>query len=81
MFVQEKLKVKKSEIHNDVEVLDFVHDIEFSDDIKPKLEIKEEPIDLKSSFNGIKRKSEFMEDTLKVKSSKTDQIPVEFHDM
>ena len=71
-----EIKSEKSEMHNDVEVLDFVHDIEFSDDIKPKLEIKEEPIDLKS----IKRKSEFMEDTLKAKISKTDQKPDEFHD-
>ena len=27
---------------SNVEMVNFVHDIEFSDDIKPKLEIKEE---------------------------------------
>ena len=64
---------------NDKEMLDFAFAIEFSDDVKPKLEIKEEPIDLKSSSDGMKRKSEFMEDTLKVKSSRMDQKPVEFH--
>ena len=57
---------------NGKEIFDFVHDIEFSDDIKPKLEIKEEPIDMKSSSVGIKRKPEFMEETLTIKSSKID---------
>ena len=32
----------------DKEMVNFVHDIEFSDDIKPKFEIKEEAIDVKS---------------------------------
>ena len=53
---------------NDMKVIDFVHDIEFSDNIKPKLDIKEETLD-------IKRKSEFMEETLNVKRSKIDQKP------
>ena len=38
---------------SNVEMGNFVHDIEFSDDIKPKLEIKEEPIDVKSRFEEI----------------------------
>ena len=42
-------------------VLGFVHKIEFVDDDKPKLKIKEELIDTKSSFSSIERKSEFME--------------------
>ena len=49
-FMEETLKVKSSKIHqkpqvaqNDKEILNILHDIEFSDDIKPKLEIKEEP--------------------------------------
>ena len=60
---------------NDKEMIDFIHDIEFSDDLKPKLEIKEEPIDMKSTFDSIKMKSVFKEETLKVKSSKIDQTP------
>ena len=32
----------------DKTIIDFVHDIEFSEDIKPKLEIKDDPIDMKS---------------------------------
>jgi hypothetical protein len=40
----------------DKEMIDFVHDIEFSDDIKPKLEIKEEPIDTNSSLDSINTK-------------------------
>ena len=34
-----------------VEMVNFVQDIEFSDGIKPKLEIKEELIDVKSTSN------------------------------
>ena len=62
---------------NEEEIMKFVHDIEFSDGFKPKLEIKEELIGSKSGSAGIKRKSEFMEETLKVKSSKLDQKPPE----
>ena len=80
---EETLKIKSSGIEkpntvdpimpNGKEIIDFVHDIEFSDSIKPKLE---EPLDMKSSSAGIKRKSELMEEeTLKVKSSKIDQKP------
>ena len=47
----------------DKEMIDFVHDIDFSDDIKPKLEIKEEPMDAKSCFDNIKIKAEFKEET------------------
>ena len=73
---EETLKVESSVIDqkpnmpNGMEVIDFVHDIEFSDNIKPILDIKEETLDMKSSSSDIKRKSEFMEETLKVKSSK-----------
>ena len=57
-----------------MKMMDFVYNIEFVNDIKPKLEIKEEPIDMKSSSASIKRKSELMEEEiLKVKSSKIDQ--------
>ena len=49
--------------------MDFVHDIEFSDAIRPKFEIKEEPIDMKSNI----RESEVKKETLKIKSSKIDQ--------
>ena len=38
-----------SVLHKDKKIMDFVHNIEFSIDIKPKLEIKEEPMDLESS--------------------------------
>ena len=31
-------------------MLDFVHNIEFSDDVKPKLEVKKEPMDMESSL-------------------------------
>ena len=40
-------------VYKDKKIVNFVHDIEFSDDIKPKLEIKEEPIDVKSRFEEI----------------------------
>ena len=85
--VNETLKIKRSGIDqkpnlidpimpNGKEIIDFLHDIEFLDDIKPKLEIKEEQIDMKSSSVGIKRKSELMqEEILGVKSSKIDQKP------
>ena len=33
---------------NEKEIIDFVHDIEFSNDFKPKLEIKDEPMDMES---------------------------------
>ena len=46
--------------------MDFVHDIEFSNDITLKLEIKKEPMDTKSNFDGIKIKSEVKEEILKV---------------
>ena len=53
----------------DKEMVDFVHDIEFSDDIKPKLKIKEEPIDVKSRFECIKPKLEVRDNMLKARSS------------
>ena len=67
------LKGRPNVAPNDKEMMDFIHDIEFSDDIKPKLEIKEEPINMKSTFDSIKMKSVFKEETLKVKSLKIDQ--------
>ena len=37
---------------NDEELIDFVHDIEFSDKVEPKLEIKEEePLDIKNEIS------------------------------
>ena len=53
----------------DMEIVNFVHDIEFSDDTKPKLEIKEEPLDVKSSFENTEPKLQVKEDMLKAKSS------------
>ena len=35
-------------VPNEKEIIDFVHDIEFSNDFKPKLEIKDEPMDMES---------------------------------
>ena len=40
----------------DMEIVNFVHDIQFSEDIKPKFEIKEESIDTKSSLDSINTK-------------------------
>ena len=39
-----------------MEIVNFVHDIQLSEDIKPKFEIKEEPIDTKSSLDSINTK-------------------------
>ena len=50
-------------VPKDNRVLDFVQDIEFPDDIKPKLEIKEEPIDTESNFDSLNIKSDFEEET------------------
>ena len=83
---EEKLKVESSGIDqkpnmvdsimpNDTEMIDLVNNIEFSDNIKPKLDIEDKPIDLKRSSDDIKRKSEFMEETLNVKRSKIEQNP------
>ena len=55
-----------SKMPNIKEIMDFVHDIEFSNDITLKLEIKKEPMDTKSNFDGIKIKSEVKEEILKV---------------
>ena len=53
---EETLIVKSSKVdqkmHNDKEILDFPHDIEFSNDIKPKFEIKEKPFDVKTTNHG-----------------------------
>ena len=43
------------------EMVNFVHDIEFSDDIKPKLEIKEDPLEVKNE-NSEKPKLEIKEE-------------------
>ena len=42
---------------NDKEMMDFVNDIEFSDDMKPKLEIKMEPSDKKNEVSENNKKS------------------------
>ena len=55
-----------SKMPNIKEIMDFVPDIEFSNDITLKLEIKKEPMDTKSNFDGIKIKSEVKEEILKV---------------
>ena len=68
LIEEETLKAKSSKIDqkpdqvdpkmlDDKEMLDFVYDIEFSDDIKPKLEIKEEPLDFKIEVSENKEKS------------------------
>ena len=44
-------------LDNDAKILDFVKDIEFSDDLIPKLEIKEEPLDIKSEVSENNKKS------------------------
>ena len=36
-------------VPNDKKIMDFVHNIEFPNDIKPNLEIKDEPMDMESS--------------------------------
>ena len=41
-------------MHNDTKIMDFVKDIEFSDDLKPKSEAKEETLKVESS--GIDQK-------------------------
>ena len=59
-FMEEALNVKRSKIDqkpdivnsmvpNNKETIDLVPDIEFSDDTKPKLDIKEEPMSMESS--------------------------------
>ena len=73
--MDQKPNMVDSKTPNDTEIIDLVNSIEFSDNIKPKLDIKEEPIDMKCSSSGIKRKSGFMEEILKVKSSKIVQKP------
>ena len=54
----------KSEIsivlHNDAKILDFVKNVEFSDDIKPKSEIKEELLDVKNEVIEMNEKSSVM---------------------
>ena len=42
---------------NDIKVLDFGKDIEFSDDIKPKLEIKEDQKTVKLHLENIKNEN------------------------
>ena len=69
---EETLKVKSSKIDpkphhsdpimsNDKEMLDFAQNIAFSDEIKPKLEIKEEAMSMESSSASVNREAEFME--------------------
>ena len=62
-------------MYKDKKIVNFVHDIEFSDDIKPKLEIKEEPIDVKSRFERMEPKFEVKGNMLKARSSEMDQRP------
>ena len=45
---------------DDKEMMDFVNDIEFSDDMKPKLEIKKEPLDNKNEVSENNKKSSVM---------------------
>ena len=52
-----------------VEMVNFVQDIEFSDGIKPKLEIKEELIDVKSRFEHTEPKLKVNDNMLKARSS------------
>ena len=48
-------------VPNNKETIDLVHDIEFSDDTKPKLEIKEEPKSTESNSASMNKEAEFME--------------------
>ena len=49
-----------AKILDDKEIMDFVNDIEFSDDMKPKLEIKKEPLDNKNEVSENNKKSSVM---------------------
>ena len=64
---------EEKEAFSSLETMDLIHAIEFSDDIKPKLEIKEEPIDVKGRFEHIEPKLEVNDNMLKARSSKMDQ--------
>ena len=45
---------------NDSKMMDFVKGIDFSDDMIPRLEMKEEPLDIKSEFSENNEKSSLM---------------------
>ena len=87
-FKEEMAKSKsfdtvESKISNEKEIMDFVHDIEFSEVNQQKLEIKEEPLDLKSSMEQPEMrildknvKQEIKEEQIDMKSS-FDSIKIE----
>ena len=51
--INQKSNKVDSTIPNNKEMMNFVHDIEFANDIKPKLEIKEEKLKTKGSNNMV----------------------------
>jgi hypothetical protein len=52
-------------LHNDAKILDFAKNIEFSNDKKSKLEIKEEPLDIKNEVIEMNEKSSVMHNETK----------------
>ena len=81
---EETLKAKSSKIDqinpvmpNDKEMLDFAFAIEFSDDVKPKLEIMEEPLKLKSEILEKPKISQFICDVCNFEAP--DQNLLELH--
>ena len=61
------IKSEKSIVlHNDAKLLDFVKNIELSDDIKPKSEIKEELLDVKNKVIEMNEKSSVMHNDTKI---------------
>ena len=63
-------------LNNDAKILDFVKDIEFSDDLIPKLESKEEPLDIKSEFSENNEKSSVMPKDIEF----SDEVKPKFED-
>ena len=59
--IDQKPDIVNSMVPNNKETIDLVQDIEFSDNTKPKLEIKEEAMSMESSSASVNREAEFME--------------------